>query len=66
MLEEILREHAANGTTLMVCLVAAWRFAQGGLGAYRDRTTAIREAVNAIESATKTIGRAAESCERSI
>jgi hypothetical protein len=46
---QLLSEHGANGTTLVVCLVAVWRLAQASLGAYRERTVAIREAVDAVQ-----------------
>jgi len=55
MIEDILREHGANGTTLLVCVVAAWRMAQQCLAAYRDRTTAVREAVDAVSDLTKKV-----------
>ena len=55
MIEDLLREHGANGTTLLIILVAVWRTAQACLAAYRDRTTAIREAVLAVESVSTKI-----------
>ena len=54
-MEDLLREHGANGTTLVVCLVAVWRTAHACLAAYADRTTAIREAVTAVESVSSKI-----------
>lgn len=64
MLEELLREHGANGTTLILCLVAAWRFARSALRAYTERTDAIGEAIGAAHSATAAIEAAATACEK--
>ena len=64
MLEEILREHGANGTTLVVCIAAAWRFARSALRAYTERTDAIGEAIGAAHSATAAIEAAATACEK--
>lgn len=49
-MEEILREHGANGATLIACLLAGWRWLNSALAAYHDRTTAIREMVTAVET----------------
>ena len=64
MMEELLREHGANGTTLIVCLVAGWRWLQSALNANHDRTTAIRDAVGAVEQVARALGGAALVCEK--
>jgi hypothetical protein len=55
MLEELLQQHAGTAGTLLVCVAAGWRFAHSALGAYTDRTTAIREAVLAAEGIAKSL-----------